>query len=486
MTAHHASSDVPAAIAPIDVLPVFYSLAGRRAVVVGGSAAAAWKAELLAAAGANLTIVAETLSAEMKAVVARSGCAISAGRVTVETFRGAVLVVIDAGDEDQARELSDLCREAGVPHNVIDRPAYGDFQFGTIVNRSPVVIGISTSGVAPILGQAIRQRIEAILPVGLATWAAFACTIRRRVTSLLAPGAQRRRFWEDLAARSLSAEVPPNNHDVDRWIADVADSPDGREGRVTLVGAGPGDPSLLTLGAVRALQSADVILYDALTTPEVLELARREATRVHVGKRAGRHSCSQDEISARMIALARAGKHVVRLKSGDPSIFGRAGEEIEAVEVAGIAIEIVPGVTAACAMASRLGASLTHRDHAHSVRFVTAHGRNGTLPVDIDWRGLADSGTSLIVYMAGATASAFARRLIQHGLDPDTPAVTAEALYRADERITRLSLRELARGGPTIGDGPVLLGIGTVFAAPATPIPLDTASLIPRFASGRL
>ena len=273
----------------------------------------------------------------------------------------------------------------------IDR-TYCDFQFGTVVNRSPVVIGISTAGAAPVLGQAIRRRIEAILPADIGRWAAAAKALRSRLAQAVADPLRRRMIWSRFADRVFASRPIGAERRISTTCSPIAG---GEEAGVTLVGAGPGSPEFLTFGAVRALQLADVILYDALVAPEVLELARREAERIDVGKRAGRHSCRQDQIIAQMIDLARAGKRVVRLKSGDPMIFGRAAEEIDALREAGIAVEVVPGITAGLALAARLGASLTDRRKAHSVRFVTGHGKDGGLPAEMDWIGLADPATTL-------------------------------------------------------------------------------------------
>jgi len=457
----------PATIAPLATLPVFLDLRGKRALVVGGSAAAAWKAELLAAAGAFVTICAADPAAEMVALAARAEgrAVLVATPFATALAAGMAVAVCDAATEEEAAAFAAACRAAGVPHNVIDKPAHCAFQFGTIVNRSPVVIGIGTSGVAPVLGQAVRRRIEAILPAGLADWAALAARLRDRVLRVL-PGGARRRFWDAFVERVFSSDRVPGEGayeaEADRWIG--AACAKAREGRVTLVGAGPGAAEYLTLRAVRALQSADVVLYDDLVSEEVLELARREATRIAVGKRGGEKSCRQDDINTLLLEHARAGRHVVRLKSGDPMVFGRGGEEIAVLERAGIAVEVVPGITAATALAARLGLSLTHRDVAQSVRFVTGHAKDGALPRHLDWKGLADANTTLVVYMAGATAPSLARRLIQHGLDPATPVVVAEDLTRNGETIARLCLRDLSRGFD-FGVGPVLVGIGKVFTS---------------------
>jgi uroporphyrin-III C-methyltransferase / precorrin-2 dehydrogenase / sirohydrochlorin ferrochelatase len=377
------SERAPARMAPLAVLPVFLDLRGARAVVAGGTDAAAWKAELLAAAGAEVHVYAPAATLS-EGYAQRLANDLPLGRLVhhdagwdADAFAGAAVAVADAADEADAAAFADAARAAGVPCNLVDRPQFGRFQFGTIVNRSPVVVGISTSGTAPVLGQAIRRRIETLLPPALAAWAALAGRLRSAVTARLAPGPQRRGFWDAFAERAFGPA--PSTADERRLLRDadrIAAGGGGGEGHVTLVGAGPGDAELLTLKAVRALQAADVILFDDLVSDAVLDLARREAKRILVGKRGGRPSCRQGEIDEMMVTLARAGKRVVRLKSGDPTIFGRAGEEIARLEAEGIAVDMVPGVTAGIAMAA-LGSSLTHRDHVKSVRLVTGYSRKG-------------------------------------------------------------------------------------------------------------
>ncbi len=238
-----------------------------------------------------------------------------------------------------------------------------------------------------------------------------------------------------------------------------------QRGRVTLVGAGPGDAELLTLKALKALQSADVILFDALVSDEVLDLARREAKRMLVGKRGHRPSCRQQDINELMLKLARQGKHVVRLKAGDPAIFGRAGEEIAMLESHGIEVAIVPGITSASAMAATLGVSLTHRDHAHSLRFITGHSRHGALPDDLDWRGLADPATTLIVYMGGRTCRELSQRLIAAGLAASTPAVAVASVSRSNEQRWIGALGDLFEAMVELDQSaPVLIGVGRAFA----------------------
>lgn len=460
------TDDRASRIARLSVLPVFLDLAGKRAVVAGGSEAAAWKAELLAAAGAHVHVHAapERVSESMAALCEREPLVrLHRRRWDADCLANAAVAVADAEDEPEAATFEAAARQAGAAWNVIDRPACCSFQFGSIVNRSPVVVGISTSGAAPVLGQAVRRRIETLLPRSLADWASLARTLRDAVTTRLAPGPARRRFWERFADRAF--DPAPRADTIERIRTDI-DEAAGRKppGHVTFVGAGPGDPELLTLKAVRALQAADVILFDDLVSDEVLELARREAKRILVGKRFGRPGCKQHEINEMMIALARAGRRVVRLKSGDPMIFGRLGEETASLESQGIGYDVVPGITAGLAMAARLGVSLTHRDCAKSVRFVTGHSRHGGLPQDMDWAAVADASATTIFYMGGRTAAGISTTLIERGMPADTPAVVGVAIGRAGETIRPTDLAGLADCCALAGDGqPVLIGIGSVF-----------------------
>jgi uroporphyrin-III C-methyltransferase/precorrin-2 dehydrogenase/sirohydrochlorin ferrochelatase len=461
----------PPRLGSLAKLPVFFDLDGKRAVVAGGTAAAAWKAELIAAAGANVEVYANGCAPEMSELLTRGA---ASGTIThhartwsADALSGAAIAIADVDSETEAAAFANAARSAGVPFNVIDKPAYCQFQIGSIVNRSPVVVAISTDGAAPILGQAIRRRIEAVLPPSLGAWGRLAKALRDDVAVRLPAGPLRRRFWEQLAERAFGP--PPGAYEGMRLRASLqgpTEDIDPECGRVTLVGAGPGDAELLTLKAVRALQSADVILYDDLVSGDVLELARREARRICVGKRGHRESCRQDDINDLMIRLAREGYRVVRLKSGDPAIFGRAGEEVARLTEAGIAVEIVPGITAASGMAARLGLSLTHRDGAQSVRFVTAHGRHGSLPDGLDWRGLADQATTLVIYMGGRIAGAFAHRLLDEGLPPTTPAAAVAGVSHPDERRWVGTLGEMAAGRLALAarGAPVIIGIGKVFA----------------------
>jgi len=458
------SKAAPARMEPLAVLPVFLNLEGKQVALLGGTEAAAWKAELLAASGAHVQVYAAELKPEMGELLEHGA---SAGSLTwhqrpwaLDAFENVACVVGDAADDADAKAMVCAARGAGVLINVIDKPAFCQFQFGSIVNRSPAVVGISTAGAAPILGQAIRRKIETLLPRKLQDWAHLAQSIRARVMEQFPAGAMRRSFWEGFVNHAFSGEHAPSSQDF-------AIKPIGAgasHGRVTLVGAGPGDAELLTLKAVRALQSADVILFDDLISDEVLELARREAKRMLVGKRGGRDSCRQEDINALMIKLAKQGKHVVRLKSGDPMVFGRAGEEIEALEAQSIPVSVVPGITAASAMASQLGVSLTHRDHAQAVSFVTGHSKQGRLPDSLDYQSFIGQGRSAILYMASKTAPELTRHLIAKGIPPQLPVVVIQSVSRPDEQVWTGLLEDLPRGCATMtGSGPVLIGVGHVF-----------------------
>jgi len=453
-------------LGPLARLPAFFALQSRRAVVAGGTDAAAWKAELLSAAGAKVDVFAPEVSEDMAALAAAPSCGaivIHQRLWTATDLAGAAIAVADSADEQAAARFAAAARAAGVPVNVIDRPTFSDFTFGAIVNRSPLVIGISTDGASPVFGQAIRAKIEALIPKGFARWAEAARTWRPRVQALALPFRGRRSFWEKFTARAIAApDRVPDDGDLDALLAPAA----AREaGSVVLVGAGPGNPELLTLRAVRALQSADVILYDDLVATDILDFARREAKKMLVGKTGHTESCRQDDINALTVSLAKAGRRVVRLKGGDPMIFGRADEEIAACRTAGIAVEVVPGITTAQGAASRLLVSLTRRTEARRVQYITGHGRDGKLPSDIDWKALADPAVTTVVYMPAKTLPELVAAAVQAGLDPATPAVAVERATRADERVIAAAIAALpARLAAAPPSGPVVVMIGRVFA----------------------
>jgi uroporphyrin-III C-methyltransferase / precorrin-2 dehydrogenase / sirohydrochlorin ferrochelatase len=532
MSISRQPSERPAArMEPLSRLPVFFALEGRRAVVAGGNAGAAWKAELLSAAGATVDVFAADVSEEMAALAARSDSPLPKGEVdrASEAKRGRVrgydllgnhkapspgslrsptspqrgevgaeqeadaeqereprgtvvlhprpwrtqdlagaAMAVGAFETDAAAErFANAARAAGVPVNVVDRPAFCDFSFGAIVNRSPLVIGISTDGAAPVFAQAIRAKLEAFLPAGFAAWAQAAQGWRARLKDLRLSFAGRRRFWQAFTAYALRHPgLKPTKAQFDRFASEVRDEGAAIDaGSVTLVGAGPGDPELLTLRAVRALQSADVILFDDLVAPVILDFARREARKMLVGKTGYAPSCRQDDINRMMVSLAKAGKRVVRLKGGDPMIFGRAGEEIAACRAAGLAVEVVPGITAAQGAASRLGASLTHRREAQRVQYLTGHAQDGALPDAFDWQSLAHPSVTTVIYMPTRTLAELASRAMAAGLDPSTPAIAVARATRSDETVIAATIADIAERVATAAPrGPLIVLIGRVLA----------------------
>jgi uroporphyrin-III C-methyltransferase/precorrin-2 dehydrogenase/sirohydrochlorin ferrochelatase len=453
---------------PLARLPVFLALEGKRAVLAGGSQAAAWKAELLSAAGAQVEVYAEAPCDELLRVTndpPNGAITIHPRAWTAEDLSGAAVAVGAFEDDDGAAAFAAAARAAGVPVNVIDKPAFCDFSFGAIVNRSPLVIGISTDGGAPVFAQAIRAKLEALLPTGFAAWAAAALRWRTAVKGSGLPFAGRRAFWQRFTAHAITHPTSePNQSDFDRFIAEVKGQGAAvGHGSVTLVGAGPGDAELLTLRAVRALQSADVILFDDLVSREVLDFARREAKKMLVGKTGFGPSCKQEDINALMVGLAKQGKRVVRLKGGDPLIFGRAGEEIAACKAEKIAVTVVPGITAAQGAAATLGLPLTDRKHARRLQYVTGHAKDGQLPDDLDWQSLADPAVTTAIYMPTRTLVALVARATAEGLDPQTPALAIARATRPDQAVITAPIGELATQLAKADlRGPILVMVGKI------------------------
>jgi uroporphyrin-III C-methyltransferase / precorrin-2 dehydrogenase / sirohydrochlorin ferrochelatase len=465
------SETPPGRMEPLARLPLFFALDGKRAVLAGGNAAAAWKAELLSAAGARVEVFAEVVADEMLQIAGdgpRGAIVLHRRGWNADDLQGSAIAIGAFDDDGEAKRFCEAARAAGVPVNVVDKPAYCDFSFGSIVNRSPLVIGVSTDGAAPVLAQAIRAKLEALLPQGFASWTAAAARWRGALKQSGLSFAGRRKFWHLFTAQALAhPDREPAQRHFDDLVADVKGLRGAVEhGSVTLVGAGPGDPELLTLRAVRALQAADVILFDDLVSGEVLDFARREARKLLVGKTGHAPSCKQDDINALMVNLAKQGKRVVRLKGGDPLIFGRAAEEIAACRAADIAVDIVPGISAAQGAAAKLGLPLTDRAQARRLQFITGHAKNGALPDDIDWASLADPAATTAIYMPVKTLAALVARAIAEGLDAQTPALAVSRATRADQASLAAPIGELPRRLAQAGlPGPLLVLLGRTIAA---------------------
>jgi uroporphyrin-III C-methyltransferase/precorrin-2 dehydrogenase/sirohydrochlorin ferrochelatase len=430
-------------------LPLFFDLAGRKVVVIGEGPKADLRVKLARSAGADVQHL-DTHS------------------ITAEDFHGAVAAFVATADEAKDIVVQRLVKAAGVPVNVADRPALCDFIMPAIVDRDGVVVAISTSGASPTLASVLRGQIEAVLPERIGALASLAVTFRGQVNALIADPARRRAFLRRLvegpAARLALAGDEAGARRVVLGELDAARRQTVSAGIAHIVGAGPGDPDLLTLKAAQLLQEADAVLHDDLVPPAVLNRARRDAEIVSVGKRMGRPSWAQADIDAELVRRVRAGQTVVRLKAGDPFVFGRGGEEVDALRAAGLAYTIVPGITAALGCAASAGIPLTHRHHASALTFVSGHSAVGSKPVA--WPALAAEGHTLAIYMGATEAPAVRDRLLEAGADPATPVAVIENGTRADQFVSTGRLADLARlaAAHVQGGGPSLIIVGDVAA----------------------
>jgi uroporphyrin-III C-methyltransferase/precorrin-2 dehydrogenase/sirohydrochlorin ferrochelatase len=443
----------------MDYFPVFLDLRGRRALIAGGGEAAARKLRLLQKAGAHVTVVARRFADEIE----RSDAKLTRRGFVAGDVVGHTIVFAASEDHGLDDRVAEAASTRGIPYNVVDRAESSSFILPAIVERDPVVIAISSGGAAPVLARRLREAIERLLPARLGGLARFADSFRGAIKGLLPEATQRRRFWERFFDSPVAEAVLAGDEGKARegMLTLVnSRSADPREpGVVHLVGAGPGSPDLLTLRALQVMQRADVVVYDRLVGPQILDLVRRDAERLYVGKSAGHHSLPQDEINALLARLAGEGKRVVRLKGGDPFIFGRGGEELAYLRGRAIATEVVPGITAALGCAASVGLSLTHRDHAQVLTLVTAEGKDGE--PEIDWAALAQPRQTLAIYMGVGSAGHIAQRLIGSGLAPATPVAVVENGTLPDQRgvVGRLGgLKALIRGSGIVGPAIIFVG----------------------------
>lgn len=449
----------------LDVFPTFQKVAGRRVVVVGGGEEAAAKVRLLSETAARIEVIAPDLEPALAAALEKAGGRHLPGPFRPALLTGAALVFAASGEEDADRAVVEAARIFGIPANAVDRPGLCDFYVGALVNRAPVAVAITSTGVGPVLARHIRARIEALLPRETGDLARLAETFRDTVARVIPDGAARRRFWARFFSGSVASNLQAGRPGAARAEAQrLLNADDADSGFVWLVGAGPGAEDLLTLRAQRVLQEADVIVHDALVPDAVVAMGRRDAQRIAVGKRKGAHSVPQPEINAILLREARAGRRVVRLKSGDPMIFGRAGEEIAALRAAGIAHDVVPGVTAAFAAAASAKIPLTLRGVASQLVFATGHDQSGaTLPA---WGQMALEGATVAVYMGRSVAARVAARLTEAGLDAATPVAVIENAAQDGERLFAGTLADLgALEDRDDVSGPVLIVIGEVVGA---------------------
>ena len=462
----------------LKTFPVSAVVDGRRVIIAGNGEAAAAKLRLLAKTSAAIEVYAPRPEPALASLLASVPSSHRRVWPDKSRFATATLAFIATEDEIRDRALAGLARAAGVPVNVVDRPELCDVLTPAIVDRAPVTIAISTEGAAPVLAGLLRAKIEDILTPGTGLLATLAGELRGRVAALLPPGRARLDFWrayftgEEVAGAAANGAAA-----LRRSVAKFLDSQrlgEPGQGFVWLVGAGPGAADLLTLRARRVLAQADVVVHDGLIEPEVLDVVRRDARRIDVGKRKGRANASQAEINAILIAEAKAGHRTVRLKAGDPMVYGRAGEELAALREAGIAHAVVPGITAALGAAADTATPLTHRAHASALVFATGHvaqgghaapGADGLDWAGLDWAALARSDATISLYMARSVADEVANALISHGLSPDTPVAAVENACRPHQRrfFGRLDrLPALAGRGDVTG--PVVIFVGRAVA----------------------
>lgn len=441
-------------------LPLSWPLEGRRVALIGAGAWLVRKLNLLVRTPATLDVYTPEDG------VACDDVSSQRRWPSADELRSASLVIVAFEDRAQAEQGAALARAAGVPLNVVDFPDLGDFHIPAIIDRGSLSIGVATGGTAPVLARETRRRIEAAVPPSETHVAEFTRRLSPALREAFPDVDDRRRFWEDML-RAPAVELARSGQ-IDAALAVAHQSlktPAQRTGVVHLVGAGPGDPELLTLKALRLLSEADVIVYDRLVGDAIMDLARRDAERIYVGKTRSNHSVPQEEIHALLVEQAQQGKRVVRLKGGDPFVFGRGGEEVEALRYAGIEVHVTPGITAALGCAASTAVPLTHRDHAQSVSFITGHARAETDTLALDWDRLAAKHHTLVVYMGIHTAETISRELTRHGRSADTPVLVVENGTRVDEtrRLTCLSdLPLTVKNQPP--KGPALLIIGEVAA----------------------
>jgi uroporphyrin-III C-methyltransferase/precorrin-2 dehydrogenase/sirohydrochlorin ferrochelatase len=429
----------------MDALPIFLKIKGHRCVVIGGGAVATRKVDMLLRAGGEIAVISPELDHELAELHEAGKISFHQGTFKPAQLDGACLVVAATDNKTTNRAVSKAARQRNIPVNVVDSPDLCSFTMPSIVDRSPIVIAISSSGVAPVLARLIRARIETMVPATYGRLAALAAEFRAQVKQRFASKQERRIFWEEvfqgpIAERVMSGQEAAAHEALKDVLAGRAEVT--QRGEVYLVGGGPGDPDLLTFRALRLMQQADVCIYDKLVSKEVMGLVRRDAELIYVGKARDRHTLPQEELNELLVRLAKQGKRVLRLKGGDPFIFGRGGEEIETLMENGVPFQVVPGITAACGVSSYAGIPLTHRDFAQSCIFTTGHLKDGT--VDLDWPALVRPKQTVVIYMGLAGLAEICRQLVVHGLPESTPAAVVQQGTTSRQRVVVGNLATLA------------------------------------------
>ncbi len=444
----------------MDYLPIFADIRGRICLVVGGGEVAKRKAGVLLDAGAKVRVVAPQIDPALaklphiESIVAR---------FAAQHLDGAALVIAATDDRSVNRQVSELARARNIPVNVVDDPELCSFIMPAILDRSPLMVAFSSGGASPVLTRMMRGKLETMIPQNYSRLAAFAERFRELVKQRVTNPAKRRIFWENALEGVIAEKVLTGDEgSAEKMMQQILASEDNiQRGEVYLVGAGPGDPDLLTFRALRLMQKADVVVYDNLVSKPILEMVRRDAERIYVGKKRDDHTLPQEEINELLVRLATEGKRVLRLKGGDPFIFGRGGEEIETLAGHGILFQVVPGITAASGVSAYAGIPLTHRDHAHSCIFVTGHLKDGSM--NLDWDALARPKQTIVVYMGLHGLATLCTELIAHGLPGNTPAAIVQQGTTQNQRVitgTLATLPETAQAEKL--QAPTLIIVGGV------------------------
>ena len=420
----------------MDFLPIFLNIKNKPCLVIGGGEVAARKVSLLLRAGGTVTVVSPQLGSELQHLLDERKITYCAETYQSSLVAGQAIIIAATDDEAVNRQVSEQAQSKGIPVNVVDNPALCGFIMPSIIDRTPVQIAISTGGSSPVLARLLRARLETFIPSAYGRLATMVEGFRERVKNRFTKTGEIRRFWEKVlegpvvellfAGKDKLAE-----QELARAV-EQGEAPDNR-GEVYLVGAGPGDPDLLTFRALRLMQQADVVVYDRLVSAAILDLVRRDAEFIYAGKERNKHAIPQENINALLVRLAKEGKRVLRLKGGDPFIFGRGGEEIETLMEEGVGFQVVPGITAAAGCASYSGIPLTHRDYVQSCTFVTGHLKDGT--INLNWPALAQSSQTVVFYMGLQGVATICKELIAHGRDPKTPAALVEQGTTQNQRV---------------------------------------------------
>ncbi len=431
----------------MDFLPIFLNLRHQPCLVVGGGAIAHRKVELLLQAHAKVHVIAPQLNSQFESWLKANHITYSPERFQLTDLAGYRLVIAATDDKAVNAKVSELAQQKGILVNVVDQPELCSFIMPSIIDRSPVQIAISTGGASPVLARLLRTKLETLIPAAYGQLASFVAKCRERVKKQL-PMKARKRFWENMlqgpiAEMLLAGHTQKATQAFEELLQQPEHQQPSKYGEVYLVGGGPGDPDLLTFRALRLMQQADVVVYDRLVSPEVLNLVRRDAEKIYVGKEPTNHPVPQKEINQILSEQAKLGKRVLRLKGGDPFMFGRGGEEIETLMEEGISFQVVPGITAALGTAAYSGIPLTHRDYAQACIFVTGHLKDNT--TDLNWQALAQPNQTVVVYMGVRAIPEICQQLIAHGLPADKPAALVNKATTADQFILKGTLDTLPK-----------------------------------------